>query len=131
MSNQALPTLYCAACWQCRRFCWSANPRALRMRNKPPHRFLRASTPQQLDPLVVTIRVRTSLSEAPASVTIVTERDIEQRRCASGDVVSEVPVHLRSKRARCRVPSQARPKHRGCAVCPCTARTLVMIDGSR
>ncbi len=89
------------------------------------------SRTQQLDALVVTAtRDDIAVSEAPASVTIVTERDIEKRRAARlGDVLSEVPsLYLRSNAQGAVFPSsgQASIALRGV---PRTARTLVMIDG--
>ncbi len=89
------------------------------------------SAPHQLEPLVITAtREDVPVSEAPASVTLVTEREIEQRRAARiGDVLSEVPgLYLRSNAQGAVFPSsgQASIALRGV---PRTARTLVMIDG--
>jgi iron complex outermembrane receptor protein len=90
-----------------------------------------ASGPQEVDRLVVTAtREGIDVSDSPASVTIVTSQQIEQRRAARiGDVLGEVPgVYLRNNAQSAQFPSsgQASIAIRGV---PRTTRTLVMIDG--
>jgi len=87
--------------------------------------------PQALDPLLITAtRENIALSEAPASVTIVSIGQIEKRRSARiGDVLGEVPgLYLRNNAQGAHFPSsgQASIAIRGV---PRTTRTLVMIDG--
>ena len=87
--------------------------------------------PQEVDRVVVTAtRQNIAVSEAPASVTIVTSQQIEQRRSARiGDVLGEVPgLYLRNNSQGAHFPSsgQASIAIRGV---PRTARALVMIDG--
>ncbi|MBL8518799.1 MAG: TonB-dependent receptor [Betaproteobacteria bacterium] len=84
--------------------------------------------PEQI--VVTATREGVAVSEAPASVTIVTAKEIAERRAARlGDVLSEVPgLYLRSNAQGAVFPSsgQASIALRGV---PRTARTLVMIDG--
>lgn len=87
--------------------------------------------PQEVDRVVVTAtRQNIAVSEAPASVTIITSQQIEQRRSARiGDVLGEVPgLYLRNNSQGAHFPSsgQASIAIRGV---PRTARALVMIDG--
>ena len=87
--------------------------------------------PQTIGPVVVTAtRDGIAVSEAPASVTIINEEQIEQRRAARiGDVLGEVPgLYVRSNTRSAQFPSsgQASISIRGV---PRTTRTLVMIDG--
>ena len=89
------------------------------------------SSVEEVDRIVVTAtRASIALSEAPASVTIVTAEQIEQRRSARiGDVLSEIPgLYMRSNTQSAQFPSsgQASIAIRGV---PRTTRTLVMIDG--
>ncbi len=89
------------------------------------------AVPQQVDGVVVTAtRDGIAVSEAPASVTIVTAQQIEQRRASRiGDVLGEVPgLYLRNNAQGAQFPSsgQASISIRGV---PRTTRTLVMIDG--
>ena len=131
MSNQA-PSHFVLRCLPAMQaILLGANPSGFAHAQQAAAPVFAASTPQQLDPLVVTAtREDVAVSEAPASVTIVTERDIEQRRAARlGDVLSEVPgLYLRSNAQGAVFPSsgQASIALRGV---PRTARTLVMIDG--
>jgi iron complex outermembrane recepter protein len=87
--------------------------------------------PQALDPLLITAtREDIALSEAPASVTLISAGQIEQRRSSRiGDVLGEVPgLYLRNNAQGAHFPSsgQASISIRGV---PRTTRTLVMIDG--
>lgn len=91
----------------------------------------KAVDPQEIDRVVVTAtRDSIAVSEAPASVTIVTSQQIEQRRSSRiGDVLGEVPgLYLRNNAQGAQFPSsgQASIAIRGV---PRTARALVMIDG--
>jgi len=86
---------------------------------------------QAISPVVVTAtREGIAVTEAPASVTIIDEEQIEQRRAARiGDVLGEVPgLYVRSNTRSAQFPSsgQASISIRGV---PRTTRTLVMIDG--
>ncbi len=86
---------------------------------------------QSMEPVVVTAtRDDIAVSEAPASVTIVTSEQIELRRAARiGDVLGEVPgLYMRNNAKGAQFPSsgQASISIRGV---PRTTRTLVMIDG--
>ena len=90
-----------------------------------------AVDPQAIERVVVTAtRDLIALSEAPASVTIITSQQIEQRRSARiGDVLGEVPgLYVRNNAKSAQFPSsgQASIAIRGV---PRTTRTLVMIDG--
>ncbi len=89
------------------------------------------AAPQQVDGVVITAtRDGITVSEAPASVTVVTSQQIEQRRSSRiGDVLGEVPgLYLRNNAQGAQFPSsgQASISIRGV---PRTTRTLVMIDG--
>ncbi len=86
---------------------------------------------QFFEPMVVTAtREGIALTDSPASVTIISEEQIEQRHAARiGDVLGEVPgLYMRSNTRSAQFPSsgQASISIRGV---PRTTRTLVMIDG--
>ncbi|MEO8102091.1 MAG: TonB-dependent receptor [Betaproteobacteria bacterium] len=86
---------------------------------------------QNIEPVVVTAtRDGIAVTEAPASVTIIDEEQIEQRRASRiGDVLGEVPgLYVRSNTRSAQFPSsgQASISIRGV---PRTTRALVMVDG--